>query len=192
MRHRLWVASAALATFPLSLSACGSGPGPTSTTPGNTGGAATSGAAAGGAAAGDSGAAAAQPADSMAEEAGGGGNDGDEAKIPQGMPEAKAVAAGLGKDGAPVVSVTGTETTCVPDRTSVPAGKVWFKFTNQGTRISELYLESPDAKELVEVEKIKKGAGGAFRTTVKPGSYLVACEPGMADKQIRTAITVTG
>jgi iron uptake system component EfeO len=80
----------------------------------------------------------------------------------------------------------------VPDKTSVPAGPVWFKLMNQGTRISELYLESADAKELAEVEKVKKGSGGAFKTTVKPGPYLVACEPGMADKQVRTGINVTG
>lgn len=138
------------------------------------------------------GAGGALPVNSMAEEAGGGANDGNDAKVPQGMSEAKAVAAGMGKDGKTVVSVTGTETTCVPDKTTIKAGEVWFKITNQGTRITEMYLESPDAEELVEIEKIKKGASGAFKTTVKPGSYLVACEPGMADKQVRTGITVTG
>jgi Cupredoxin-like domain len=163
------------------LSACGSTPAPAAGV--NAGAASTpaAGAAAGG-----------QPANSMAEEAGGGGNDGDAAKLPQGMSEAKAVAAGLGKDGTPVVTVTATDTTCVPDKTTVPAGKVWFKIENQGTRITEAYLETPDAKELVEAEKIKKGTAGAFRTTVKAGSYLIACEPGMADKQVRTGITVTG
>jgi Cupredoxin-like domain len=179
----------ALAAIAVGLSACGSTPS-TGAATGNTSTAPAAAQSPAGAAGG--GDAAAKPSNSMAEEAGGGGNDGDEAKIPQGMSEAKAVAAGMGKDGAPVVTVTGTETTCVPDRTSVPAGKVWFRFTNQGTRISELYLETPDAKELAEVEKIKKGASGAFRTTVKPGSYQVACEPGMADKQVRTGITVTG
>jgi hypothetical protein len=69
--------------------------------------------------------------------------------------------------------VTGTETTCVPDKTTLKAGQVWFKITNHGSRITELYLESPDAEELVEVEKIKNGPSGAFKTTVKPGSYLV-------------------
>ena len=119
------------------------------------------------------------------------GADGDMAKIPQGMSLTKAQAAGLGKDGAPVVRVIGTETGCTPDVTSVKAGKVWFTMTNQGTKISEMYLETPDAKQLVEVESLKSGAAGAFTVNVTKGSYLVACEPGMADKQIRTAISVT-
>jgi iron uptake system component EfeO len=75
--------------------------------------------------------------------------------------------------------------------TTVPAGKIWIKFTNKGAKISELYLESPEAKELVEVEKVTTGNAGAFSTKVKAGSYLIACEPGMNDVQIRTPLTVT-
>jgi hypothetical protein len=190
MRTRLSASVVALAAVAVTASACGSNGGGNSTAM-NAGGGAGSTAAAPAAAAGG-GDAAAAPANSMAEEAGGGDNDGDAAKLPQGMSVAKAVAAGMGKDGAPVVSVIGTETTCTPDKTTVPAGKVWFKITNKGKRITEMYLEAPDAKELAEVEKIKAGAAGAFSTTVKAGSYLVACEPGMADKQVRTGITVTG
>ena len=119
------------------------------------------------------------------------GNDGDMAKLPQGLLGAKAVAAGLGKDHLPVITVTGTDTTCVPDRISVPAGKVWFKLVSKGQKVNELYLESAKGDELVEVEKVKTGMYGAFKTTVKAGAYLIACEPGMADTQIRTPLTVT-
>jgi Cupredoxin-like domain len=121
----------------------------------------------------------------------GGGNDGPEAKLPQGMSADKATTAGMGSDGAPVISVMGTDTSCIPDMTTVPAGKVWFKLTNKGNKITELYLESPKAKELVEVEKVTTGNSGAFATKVKAGSYLIACEPGMNDVQIRTPLTVT-
>jgi hypothetical protein len=119
------------------------------------------------------------------------GNDGDMAKLPQGLLGAKAVAAGLGKDGVPVITVTGTDTSCLPDRTSVPAGKVWFKLVSKGQKVNELYLESAKGDELVEVEKVKTGMFGAFKTTVKAGGYLIACEPGQADTQIRTPLTVT-
>ena len=119
------------------------------------------------------------------------GNDGPAATLPQGMTEAKAKAAGLGTDGAAVITVTGTDTSCIPDKTTIAAGKVWIKIVNNGTKITEMYLETPKADELIEVEKIKHGEAGAFSTTVKQGSYLIACEPGMADKQIRTPLTVT-
>lgn len=113
-------------------------------------------------------------------------------KIPQGMSLARAKAAGLGTDNAPVISVTATDTGCIPDKSTVAAGKVWFKLTNQGQRINELYLESTKGNELVEVEKIRKGQSGAFGTQVKPGNYLLACAPGMGDTQIRTPLKVTG
>ena len=119
------------------------------------------------------------------------GNDGDAAKIPQGMTEAQAVAAGMGKDGVPVITVAATDTSCLPDKVTVPAGKVWLKMTSSGKKINELYLESSEADELIEVEHIATGKTGAFRTTVRKGSYLIACEPGMADVQIRTPLTVT-
>ena len=121
----------------------------------------------------------------------GGGNDGPAAKLPHGTTADKAAAAGMGTDGAPVISVIGTDTSCIPDMTTVPAGKIWIKLTNKGSKITELYLESPEAKELVEVEKVTTGNSGAFSTKVKAGSYLIACEPGMNDVQIRTPLTVT-
>lgn len=122
----------------------------------------------------------------------GGANDGGGATIPQGKVGAAAVADGLGKDGVTVVTVTSTNTTCVPDRRTIPAGPVWFKLVNQSPKVNELYLETPDGEELVEVEKVPTGQTGAFKTTVEAGVYLVACEPGMADQQVLTGITVTG
>jgi hypothetical protein len=119
------------------------------------------------------------------------GNDGDVAKIPQGTTEAKAKAAGMGTDGAPVITVTGTDTSCIPDKTTVRAGKVWIKIVSKGTKITEMYLEDTKGEELIEIEKIKPGQAGAFSKKITKGSYLIACEPGMADKQIRTPLTVT-
>lgn len=120
-----------------------------------------------------------------------GGNDGPDATLPQGMSADKATAAGMGSDGAPVISVTNTDTSCIPDKATVPAGKIWIKITNEGTRITEGYLEDKGGEELAEVENITAGQSGAFTTTVKEGDYLIACEPGMADVQIRTPLTVT-
>lgn len=125
-------------------------------------------------------------------EPGGGGNDGSMGALPHGTTAARAMAQGLGSDGVPVISVVNTDTSCIPDKTTVPAGRVWLKVTNHGKKITEMYLESAQGEELVEVEKITTGKAGAFRTTVKPGTYRIACEPGMADNQIYTPLTVTG
>jgi hypothetical protein len=114
------------------------------------------------------------------------------AALPTGMSSADAKSAGMGSDGAPVVSVTATDTTCKVNKSSVAAGKTWFKITNKGTKITELYLEKADSTELVQVEDIRPGKSGAFSTTTMAGSYQVACEPGMNghDTQVRTPITV--
>jgi hypothetical protein len=116
------------------------------------------------------------------------------AALPTGMAGADAIKAGLGTDGAPIVSVIATDTTCKPVKTSIKAGKIWFKITNKGTKITELYLEKADASntELIQVEKIRPGQSGAFSTSATAGHYMVACEPGMAghDTQVRAAISV--
>jgi Cupredoxin-like domain len=141
---------------------------------------------------------AAAPAPANAANAAGGATPDDAASsaahaaLPTGMSSADAAAAGMGSDGAPIVSVTATDTTCKSNKSSVAAGKTWFKITNKGTKITELYLEKADSTELIQVERIRPGKSGAFSTTTMAGSYQVACEPGMNghDTQIRTPITV--
>jgi hypothetical protein len=115
----------------------------------------------------------------------------EEMMLPHGQIGAKAVAAGMGKDGLPVVTVSSTETACKANKKSVPAGQVWFKIMNKGMQLNELYLENTAAKELIQVEPIKAGQYGGFKMAVKKGKYLLACEPGGNGKQIRTPITVT-
>lgn len=117
--------------------------------------------------------------------------DDDDQKIAQGTDLDKATAAGLGSDGSQVVSVTGDDTTCSPDTKEIKGGKVWFKFTNKGTKISELYLEEDNGEKLAEVERIKAGESGAFSFTVKDGKYKLSCVPGMNDKQLQVPLTVS-
>lgn len=205
MRRSLTLAALAVATT-LTAAACGGGGGAAMTQGATTGGAA--GAPAGQAAPG-------QPMqqEPMASGSGdmqGGGDmqDGDmaggdmgganemggdqEDMLPKGTSLTKAKAAGLGTDGAPVVAVVGNDTTCKANKMSVPAGNVWFQMTNKGgMKINELYLEDAKAKELIQVEGLKNGQSGAFKFKVKPGKYLLACEPGGQGKQIRVALTVT-
>lgn len=110
-------------------------------------------------------------------------------KPPQGMPDAQAMQAGMGTDGAPVVTVVATETTCQPDTTTVRSGKVWFHMVNQGQAVNELYLETATGTEVIEVEDVMPGAGGAFNYTVQPGQMVVSCRPGMTAAKLRTPIT---
>ncbi len=118
-------------------------------------------------------------------------DDGDDDKIAQGTDLDKAKEAGLGSDNAPVISVTGTDTTCDRDTKTVKAGKIWVKFTNSGKKISEVYLETADGEKLAEVERIKSGESGAFTFEVKQGKYQLACQPGMdADKALQVPLTV--
>lgn len=120
-------------------------------------------------------------------------DDPDEGKIPHGTDLDAAVAAGLGTDGAPVISVTGTDTECTADVKSVKAGKVWVKFTNSGTKINEVYLESETDEKLAEVENITTGKSGGFSFTVEKGKYQLACQPGMDDAhQVKAPLEVTG
>ena len=197
MRRPISILALALATA-ITATACGGGS-PATTSAGAAGAAP--------AAAAPAAAASAAPADSAAamdDNAAAGGaapqitamraGDSDETtgeKLPQGASEAKAKAAGMGTDGAPVISVTATDTGCLPDKSTVAAGKVWFKITNKGAKINELYLESTKGVEMIEVEKIRKGTAGAFSKKVTKGNYLLACSPGMTDSQIRTPLTVT-
>ncbi len=112
------------------------------------------------------------------------------AGLPQGMDEATAVAAGLGSDGNPVVTVTGKDSTCTADTSSVAAGTVWFKMDNRGSAVNELYLMDSNGGLLIEVEYVDPGEAGAFKWTVDPGSYFVACAPGMTPERIQTPLTV--
>jgi hypothetical protein len=115
---------------------------------------------------------------------------GDEEKLPVGMTGAKAIAAGMGKDGNPVVSVTATETTCKVNKKSVPAGTVWFKLTNKGMKFNELYLEDAKGNELIQAANVKAGQVGAFKWSVKAGKMQLACELEDKGKQIRVPITI--
>lgn len=111
--------------------------------------------------------------------------------LPRGTTLAKAEAAGMGMDGNQVVKVTATDTGCIPAKTSVHAGRVWFEVTNKGMMPTKMFLERTTGKELIVVQNVQPNASGAFRALVKKGKYLLACQPGMGNTQIRTPLTVT-
>ncbi|MGW2559883.1 cupredoxin domain-containing protein [Streptomyces sp. NPDC001514] len=96
----------------------------------------------------------------------------------------------VAKSGA--ITVRATDDACELSRTSAPAGSISFEITNEGNKITEFYLYSPEDKVVSEVEGI--GPGTSRTMTVKvteAGTYATACKPGMVGKGIRGAFAVT-
>ncbi|MFD5396238.1 cupredoxin domain-containing protein [Streptomyces sp. NPDC127097] len=94
------------------------------------------------------------------------------------------------KSGA--ITVRATDDACKLSRTSAPAGPVSFKVVNEGSRITEFYLFTPEGKVAGEVEGIGPGTSRTMTVkTDKAGTYATACKPGMVGDGIRGDFTVT-
>ncbi|MEU9111561.1 cupredoxin domain-containing protein [Streptomyces sp. NPDC048483] len=94
------------------------------------------------------------------------------------------------KSGA--ITVQAADDTCKLSRTSAPAGSIAFKIANEGSRITEFYVYSPEGKVVSEVEGIGPGTSRTMTVKIdKAGSYTTACKPGMVGKGIRGDFTVT-
>ncbi|MFW0796973.1 iron uptake system protein EfeO [Gordonia sp. CPCC 205515] len=89
--------------------------------------------------------------------------------------------------------VTSTNDTCDLDSTRATTGDVNFIITNDGSKVTEFYLYGNNNRVLGEVENIGPGLSGTLTVEVTdPGTYTVACKPGMVGTGIRKEITVTG
>ncbi|MFT4201307.1 iron uptake system protein EfeO [Gordonia sp. (in: high G+C Gram-positive bacteria)] len=99
----------------------------------------------------------------------------------------------VAKDSASsTLNVTSTDTACDFDGTKAQTGTVGFKVTNSGSKVTEFYVYD-GSRVLGEVENIAPGVSGKLTVDlVKPGTYAVACKPGMVGTGIRKEITVTG
>lgn len=93
--------------------------------------------------------------------------------------------------GGPI-AVTATDSECKVASTSVAAGTVSFKVTNQGSKITEFYVYAPGDRVMGEVENIGPGLSRDVHMELPAGSYETACKPGMVGKGIRGAFTTTG
>jgi uncharacterized cupredoxin-like copper-binding protein len=100
----------------------------------------------------------------------------------------------------------------VPDRDTVPAGRITFRAANQSkdqvhelivVRIKPGHSKLPYDKKKSEVEEkyirhlgeisdLKPGASGAMTLNLKPGAYLLICnQPGHYAAGMATTLTVT-
>ncbi|MFW0784554.1 iron uptake system protein EfeO [Gordonia sp. CPCC 206044] len=96
-----------------------------------------------------------------------------------------------GADGA--IAVTSTNDACELDGTDAQTGDVSFKVTNNGSKVTEFYVYGNNNRVLGEVENIGPGLSGNLTVEVTdPGTYTVACKPGMVGTGIREEISVSG
>jgi iron uptake system component EfeO len=89
------------------------------------------------------------------------------------------------------VNVDATDTKCKLDKTALDAGTVHLAVKNNGSRVTEVYIYA--GKRIVtEKENIGPGTSYKLTSSLKAGTYQVACKPGMTGDGIRTTIKVTG
>lgn len=94
-------------------------------------------------------------------------------------------------DGA--VTVTSTDDACELSSTSLQTGQVNFEVTNSGSKVTEFYVYGQNNRVLAEVENIGPGLKGKLGVEfAEPGTYTVACKPGMVGAGIRKDVTVSG
>ena len=94
-------------------------------------------------------------------------------------------------DGA--ITVTSTNDACDLASTEATTGNVDFAVTNSGDKVTEFYVYGTNNRVLGEVENIGPGLSGNLSVEiVEPGTYTVACKPGMVGTGIRTELTVGG
>ncbi len=94
--------------------------------------------------------------------------------------------------GGPPVSITATDTQCVVSRTQLEAGKRSFKVTNNGGKVTEVYVYGAGDRVVTERENIGPGTSATFSADLAEGSYQIACKPGQTGDGIRQTITVSG
>lgn len=93
---------------------------------------------------------------------------------------------------AGATTVTATDTSCTPEKTTFDAGKVTFEAKNEGKKVTELYVYGKGDRIMGEVENVGPGTSRNLTVDLEAGDYELACKPGQTGKGIRKAIVVTG
>lgn len=88
------------------------------------------------------------------------------------------------------VPVTATDTECTLGSSELAAGTTTLAVTNTGTQVTEVYVYAGE-QIVAEVENIGPGTSQDLVVELTPGSYEIACKPGMTGDGIRTTVTVT-
>jgi iron uptake system component EfeO len=89
------------------------------------------------------------------------------------------------------LTVRSTDTECALSAPTAPSGDLRFSVTNAGSQVTEFYLLGEDGLRVIaEVENIGPGLSRDLVVTAPPGSYFIACKPGMVGDGIRSDFTV--
>lgn len=89
--------------------------------------------------------------------------------------------------------MSSTDDACEVGATTAPAGVVRFAVANNGSQVTEFYVLAADGVQVLgEVENVGPGLTRDLVVQLAPGSYTLACKPGMTGDGIRSEFTVTG
>jgi high-affinity iron transporter len=99
-------------------------------------------------------------------------------------------ASGSSKAKAGAVGVTASDTACETTHASVAPGNRTFSVRNDGSEVTEVYVYGTGDRVMGEVENIGPGTSRDLVVELPPGSYEVACKPGMTGDGIRKPLTV--
>jgi plastocyanin len=90
------------------------------------------------------------------------------------------------------VEVTGTDDACIIVKDIIDAGKVGFDFTNESSKVNELYVLKANGDTLGEVENVTTGTSRTLTVNLVAGDYLVRCKPGQTGDGFESTFTVIG
>jgi plastocyanin len=90
------------------------------------------------------------------------------------------------------VAVGGTDDSCELASDQLAAGNIGFDFTNDGDKVSELYVLRENDDIVGEVENVGPGISRTLTVDLVAGDYQVRCKPGQAGEGITQPFTVTG
>ncbi|MER5972197.1 iron uptake system protein EfeO [Streptomyces sp. NPDC002055] len=94
--------------------------------------------------------------------------------------------------GPGAIEITASDTACKVSKKTFAAGHVELAVENTGAKTTEVYVYAPGDRIVTERENIGPGTKATITTTVKAGSYEIACKPGMKGDGIRQKVEATG
>lgn len=89
------------------------------------------------------------------------------------------------------IAVTSSDNACEIATAEAASGVVQFTVTNTGSQVTEFYMLADDGLRIIgEVENIGPGLSRDLVVQAAPGSYYLACKPGMIGDGLRSEFTV--
>jgi iron uptake system component EfeO len=98
-----------------------------------------------------------------------------------------------GESAPAAIAVAASDTACELSGTEASTGPSTFVITNNGTKVTEFYVYGEGERVMGEVENISPGLQRKLIVQLgEPGTYQMACKPGMVGDGMRADFKVTG